>query len=64
MKYPIETNLPSQSSDPRQEVTVDTIAREDVVVGKIDLVESVKLVKPKDDAEREVEEKKKSVIMM
>lgn len=61
MKYPFETisNLPSQSSDPKHEITVDATGKEDVVVGKINSVESVELVKPKDDAEREVEETKK-----
>lgn len=37
---------------------VDVIGKEDVVVGKINLVELVEFVKFKDDVEREVEEMK------
>ena len=62
MKNSLETNLPSQSSDPKHEITVDATAKEDVVTGKINSVESEELVKPKDDAKRKVKEKKKSVI--
>ena len=62
MKHTFETNLPSQSRDPKHEIIVVVITKEDVVVGKINSVESVELVKPKDDAEREVEETKKSVM--
>ena len=59
MKYTFETNLPSQSSDPKHEITVDVTAKDDIAVGKINGEESVELVTPKDDAEREGEEKKK-----
>ena len=53
MKYTFWTNLPSQSSDPKEDVT----ANEDVVVGKIKGVESVELVEPKEGAERNKKEK-------
>ena len=46
------TNLPSQSSDPEHEITVDVAAKEDVVVGKIDGLETAVLVKLKEDAEK------------
>ena len=53
MKYTFETNLPSQSSDPKHEITVDVITKEDVVVGKIKGVDSAELVaEPKEVAER------------
>lgn len=58
MKYTFETNLPSQSSDPKHEITVDVTSKEDVVVGKIKGVESVELVEPKEDAERKKEKEK------
>lgn len=51
MKYISEVNLPSQSSDPKHEISVDVIAKEDKVVGKDSRVESVELSEPKEDAE-------------
>lgn len=52
MEYTFETNLPSQSSDPKHETISDVIAKEDVVVGKIKGVDSAELVEPKEDDER------------
>jgi len=46
-----EANLPSQSSDPKHEISVDIIAKEDEVVAKDNRVESVELMEPKEDAE-------------
>lgn len=51
MKYISEVNLPSQSSDPKHEISVDVISKEDKVVGKDSRVESVELREPKEDAE-------------
>lgn len=52
MKHTFETNLPSQSRDPKHEIIVVVITKEDVVVGKIKGVDSTELVEPKKDAER------------
>jgi len=40
MKYTFELHLPSQSSDPKHETAVDVTAKEDMVVGKLNGVES------------------------
>ena len=45
MKCTFEVNLPSQSSNPKHEISVDVISKEDEVVGKDRRVE------PKEDAE-------------
>lgn len=50
MKYTIQTNLPSQSSDPKHETIVDVSTKEEVVVGKIKEVDSAELLEPKKDA--------------
>ena len=52
MKYTFAINLPSQSSDPKQVTTVDVTAKEDIVVGKLNGVESGELVEPNEDTER------------
>ena len=52
MKFTFETNLPSQWSDPKHETIVDVITKEDVVVGKINGVDSAELLEPKEDAAR------------
>lgn len=59
MKYTFEIHLPSQSIDSKHETTVDVTAKEDMVVGKINGVESGELVEPKEDTERGEEKKKK-----
>jgi len=50
MKFTFEANPPSQSSDPKHEISVDVIASEDEVVAKGNRVESVELMEPKEDA--------------
>ena len=52
MKHTFETNLPSQSRDPKHEIIVVVITKEDVVVGKIKGVDSAELVEPKKDDKR------------
>jgi len=42
-------HLPSQSSDPKQEITVDVAAEEDVIVDKGNRVESAKVMEPTKD---------------
>ena len=51
MKFTFAANLPSQSSDPKQEISVDDIDKEVEVVAKGNRVESVELMEPKEDAE-------------